>query len=188
VDHIRQLIARSQKNDPAAFEKLIEVYQGRVFTLCRQLTNNPTDAQDLAQEVFIRAWSGLGGFRQEADFGTWLHRIAVNQWLNAKRRLNRLEIVSLDAPLTVGESQLTREAPSEDPGPAERFEQEEARLQLQQALQRLSPEHRAVLVLRELQDLNYEEIAAVLDCSLGTVKSRLNRARQALREELSSKS
>lgn len=183
MDLVKQLIARSQQNDLNAFEDLIKLYQDRVFTLCRQLTGNHADAQDLAQEVFVKAYYGLGNFRGEADFGTWLHRIAVNQWLNSRRKKN-LASFSLDAPLLTEEGEMMREVAATAPDPEEAYEQSETRQMVAVALENISAEHRMVLVLRELNGMSYEEIASILNCSLGTVKSRLNRARLALKKEI----
>lgn len=184
MDPVRNLVARSQQNDLQAFEDLIKHYQDRVFTLCRQLTGNHADAQDLAQEVFVKAYYNLSGFRNEANFGTWLHRIAVNQWLNFKRKKGIFASVSLDEPIHTGEGEMMREVAADIPSPEEAYEKEETRRLVHQAMQKISPEHKMVLVLREFNELSYEDLAAVLDCSLGTVKSRLNRARQALKEEI----
>lgn len=184
MDPVRELVARSQQNDLAAFEDLIKLYQDRVFSLCRQLTGSHTDAQDLAQEVFVKAYYGLSKFRNEADFGTWLHRISVNQYLNFKRKKNLFASVSLDEPMKTGEGEMMREVAASDPDPEEACVQTETRQMVHKAMQKISPEHKMVLVLREFNDMSYEDMAQVLNCSLGTVKSRLNRARQALKEEI----
>lgn len=184
MDPVRELVAKSQQNDLQAFEDLIKLYQDRVFTLCRQLTGNHADSQDLAQEVFVKAYYGLSRFRFEADFGTWLHRIAVNQWLNFKRKKNSYASVSLDEPINTGEGEMMREVAAATPNPEEAYEMTETRQMVHAALQKVSPEHKMVLVLREFNDMSYEGMASVLECSLGTVKSRLNRARQALKEEI----
>jgi RNA polymerase sigma-70 factor (ECF subfamily) len=184
LDPVRKLVARSQQNDLQAFEDLIKRYQDRVFTLCRQLTGNHADAQDLSQEVFVKAYLNLSSFRFEADFGTWLHRIAVNQWLNFKRKKGVFASVSLDEPIQTGDGEMMREVASDALTPEEACEKEETRRLVHQAMQKISPEHKMVLVLREFNELSYEDLSSVLDCSLGTVKSRLNRARQALKEEI----
>ncbi|MDQ7792735.1 MAG: sigma-70 family RNA polymerase sigma factor, partial [Clostridia bacterium] len=122
--------------------------------------------------------------RNEADFGTWLHRITVNVWINVKRK--QRSVVSLDEPLNTGDGEVQRELAATSEGPEEAAERREFQELVQAALQEISAEHRTVLVLRELQGYTYEEIAEILDCSLGTVKSRINRARQALKEKLAS--
>ncbi|MFZ5633374.1 MAG: sigma-70 family RNA polymerase sigma factor [Bacillota bacterium] len=193
MDHLRQtsnnniiseLIKRSQRGDTGTFEKLVTMYQGRVFGLCLKLTGNRDDAEDLAQEVFIKAFHSLKGFRLEADFGTWLHRIAVNMYLNIKKKNARAPYISLDDPISTETGEISREVA--DTGvsgdPLASLEEVEFRGIVRQALGRLTEEHRAVLVLRDMEGYSYEEIARITQCSLGTVKSRINRARQALRE------
>ena len=182
MDRIRELVKQAQKNDLGAFEELVRIYKDRIYGLCYQLTNNQADAQDLAQEVFIRAYTGLASFRNEADFGTWLHRIAVNQWINFKRKQKRHTLISLDAPIQTSEGEMTREVAVAEEDPQEIYEQMELQGFVRKALDQLSAEHRTVLVLRELQGYSYDEIASVVGCTLGTVKSRINRARQALKE------
>jgi len=180
---IAELIKRSQKGDLKTFESLVTMYQGRVFGLCVKLTGNRDDAEDLAQEVFIKAFNSLKGFRLEADFGTWLHRIAVNMWLNIKKKNSRATIVSLDEPISTSNGEITREVADGDSSrdPLASLEEVEFRGHVRQALGRLSQEHQAVLVLRDMEGYSYEEIARITDSSLGTVKSRINRARQTLR-------
>jgi RNA polymerase sigma-70 factor (ECF subfamily) len=185
LDHIRELVRKAQKNDLGAFEELVHLYQDRVYGLCYQLTNNHADAQDLAQEVFIRAYTGLGSFRNEADFGTWLHRIAVNQGININKKQKKNNAISLDAPFKTAEGEMLREIAATGEDPQEVYEQVEMQKSVRTALDQLSQEHRSILVLREMQGYSYEEIAAIVGCSLGTVKSRINRARQALKEMFS---
>jgi len=184
---VEELIKRSQRGDAKTFETLVTMYQGRVYGLCLKLAGNRDDAEDLAQEVFIKAYNSLKGFRLEADFGTWLHRIAVNMWLNVKKRNSRATYVSLDDPITTESGEVSREIADDDTSgnPLASLEEMEFRGQVKQALERLSQEHRAVLVLRDMEGYSYEDIASMTQCSLGTVKSRINRARQAMRELIS---
>jgi len=171
-------------NGAANFEEIVYNYQDRVYNLSYQLTGNHNDAQDLAQEVFVRAYTGLSKFRHEAELGTWLHRITVNLYLNLKRKVSRHPTVSLDTPLPTEEGEVKREVAASGVDPLEAVEKLELKGTVHRALRQLPSEYQAVLVLRELQDYSYEEIASLLGCSLGTVKSRLNRARQAMREKI----
>lgn len=166
------------------FEQLVAKYQDKVYTLSYQLTGNPTDAQDLAQEVFVKAYTGLAKFRNEADPGTWLHRITVNLYLNMKRKNKKYHVVSLDEPVKTDDGEVNREIAAAGNDPQEIYEEYEFKGFVKAALGEIPREYQAVLVLRELQGYNYEEIAAILGCSLGTVKSRLNRARKAMREKV----
>ncbi|OAT79795.1 RNA polymerase subunit sigma-24 [Desulfotomaculum copahuensis] len=184
MDEVTELVNRSQHGDRLAFEQLVLMYQTRVYSLSYQLAGNHADAQDLAQEVFIRAYHGLKSFRREADFGTWLHRIAVNIWLNVKRRRDRATVVSLDEPVQTNEGEVAREVAASAGDPLEALEEKEFRGLVGKALNELTAEHKAVLVLREIEGCSYDEIAGIMDCSVGTVRSRLNRARETLKKKV----
>lgn len=184
MNTVKTLVEKSQKKDTEAFARLVEIYQDRVYALSYQLAGNHSDAQDLAQEVFIRAYTNLGGFRNNADFGTWLHRIAVNHWINSQHKQKRMVTVSLDDPFRTGEGEVNRELAATGADPLEAIAGDESRDLVRAALRGLCREYQAVLVLREVEGYSYEEIAAVLCCSAGTVKSRLNRARQSLRQRV----
>lgn len=179
---VRLLVEESQKGNNEAFEQLVRLYQNKIYALCYQLTNNHSDAQDLAQEAFVKAYRSLNGFRNEADFGTWLHRITVNLWLNVKRR--RKPELSLDATIKTEDGELSVDVASDTETPEESLERKEFGIMVKSAFRELSEEHRAVLVLREMYGYNYDEIAGIINCSLGTVKSRINRARQNLKEKV----
>lgn len=181
---VSDLIKEAQAGSLEAFEELVLLYQDRVFTHCFHLANNNYDAQDLAQDVFVQAFRNVRSFRQEADFGTWLHRIAINLWINWCRKHKKISVLSLDEPLVLGDQELNRELAAGQDSPLEILERAELNEQVRQALNRLHPEYKAVLVLREMEGYSYEEIAGLLGCSLGTVKSRMNRARKALLKEI----
>lgn len=181
---VKDLIEKSQRDDLGAFEELVLIYQDRVYSHCYSLAGNPDDAQDLAQDAFIQAFKGIRSFRNDADFGTWLHRIAVNLWINYCRRNKKVVTFSIDEPIYAKESEMTRELAATEESPLEKVERSEFNTMVQSALNRILPEFRTVLLLREIEDYNYDEIAAALGCSLGTVKSRINRGRKALKKEL----
>lgn len=181
---VKDLIEKAQQGDLSAFEELVLKYQDKVYSHCRYLAANPDDAQDLAQDVFIQAFKGIKSFRHDADFGTWLHRITVNLWINFCRRNKKVVTLSIDEPIYARESELTRELAASEEGPMEKVERREFNTMVQSALSRILPEFRTVLILRELEGYNYDEIAAALGCSLGTVKSRINRGRKSLKKEL----
>jgi RNA polymerase sigma-70 factor (ECF subfamily) len=180
----RLLIRQAQAGDIRAFEELVVIYQDKIVTMSYYLTGNQADAQDLAQEVFVQAYTKLRSFRQEANLGTWLHRIAINMWSNMQRRQKFSNLLSLDDPVQTGEGEFTRSVAADDPAgdPEEALEDKELQESVRQALRSLSEEYRIVLVLREIEGYSYEEIAKITGCSLGTVKSRMSRARQALKE------
>ncbi|OPX94535.1 MAG: ECF RNA polymerase sigma factor SigE [Pelotomaculum sp. PtaB.Bin104] len=179
------LVKRAKEKDLSAFEELVRIHQNKVYALSLQLSGNRDDAQDLAQEAFIRAFKALGSFRNEADFSTWLHRITVNVWLNSRRKNGGKQLVSLDEPYR-GEdgSEVRYEVASNDGDPLQALEEKDLRGLVRTALDGLSEEHRTVLVLREIEGYSYEEISRMLGCSLGTVKSRISRAREVMRRRM----
>jgi len=180
LSNARILVIKSQKGDTKAFEQLVAMYQDRIYALGYRLTGNHADAEDLAQNAFIKAYQALQSFRNDADFGTWIHRITVNLYINESRK--KKPVVYLDNPVQTTEGEMPRLVATNEDGPEEAYEQKEFTDMVHSALRELSVEHQSVLVLRELQGYSYDEIAGMLDCSLGTVKSRINRARQALKE------
>jgi len=181
---IKKLVEKASGGDLRSFEELVMLYQDRVFSHCFRLTANSDDAQDLAQEVFIQAFRAIKTFRHEADFGTWLHRITVNSWLNWQRRNKKLLIFSLDNPVNTSNGEVIRELAAGEDSPLEAVERQELSAAVRTALDRLAPEYRTVLILREMEGYSYEEIARMLDCSLGTVKSRISRGRRDIKKEI----
>jgi len=182
LSNARILVIKSQKGDTKAFEQLVAMYQDRIYALGYRLTGNYADAEDLAQNAFIKAYQALQSFRNDSDFGTWIHRITVNLYINESRK--KKPVVYLDNPVQTSEGEMPRLVATNEDGPEEAYEHKEFTSMVHSALRELSAEHQSVLVLRELQGYSYDEIANMLDCSLGTVKSRINRARQALKEQI----
>lgn len=178
------LIERWRSGDERALDELVARYERRVYNLCYRMSGNADDASDLAQEAFVRAYAALPSFRGQSSFSTWLYRIATNVCLDELRRRGRAPVRSLDQPTPVEDGRLVPQTADPAAGPSEEVERAELRAAVLSGIAALQPDHRAVLVLRDLQGLSYEEIAAALGCSLGTVKSRLNRARFALKERL----
>lgn len=166
------LIARTCRGDQAAFGELVEEHRGRILRVCFRLMGNVEDAKDVAQEVFLQAYLGLDRFRGSARFRTWLYRIAVNRCLNALRE-RRLSAEPLDESI-----------PDPRPTPDRVFARRELCRDIDRALERLSPDLRAAVVLRDCLGCSYAEIAEVLDVPLGTVKSRISAARWTLRGSL----
>lgn len=185
-DDDQRLAARARGGDLRAFEALVRRYERWVFTLALRLVGERSEAEDMAQEIFLKAYAGLAGFRGAARFSTWLYAIATHHCLNhlaARRRRAHLEI-SPEAP---GGSQdqspsAVERAADGGPGPDALLEQREIQQAVRAALALLSDEHRVILLLREIQGLTYEEIAETLGLEMGTVRSRLYRARQELRK------
>lgn len=168
------LVARASKgNDNAAFAELVRRHQGKVRGLLLRLTNNGTLADDLAQEVFLRAYRGLVGFEGRSRFSTWLYRIAYNVFLNHRTRTREHAGLPDDYEIHVS-------APESELSP-QRYD---LRRDLAEAITRLPDRYRAVVTLYYLQDVSYPEIAEVLDLPLGTVKTHLHRAKKLLREHM----
>lgn len=189
VDTDQWLVQRSLAGDTDAFRQIVERYQSKVYNLALRMTGNPEDALDAAQESFMRVFRSLSTFKGDSTFSTWLYRIANNIVLDElrKRRRRPLVVMSTDA-FVAGEE---GEHPLEFSGPASQQPEEqvvwaERRREIEQALQSISPEHRHILLLRDVEGFSYEEIAEMLNLNPGTVKSRLNRARLAVRERLCS--
>lgn len=183
-----QLVRKSREGNRDAFGELVGRYQDRVYNLVLRLTGNPDDAAEMAQEAFLKAWRALDAFRGESAFYTWLFRIAVNEARSRQRsRLARPTPLSLNA--GGGNANEDRPAPvdaaaSNAPDPADEAARAEDRRMVEDGLQRLEPDHREIIVLRDIEGRDYDEIADVLGCPRGTVKSRLHRARSALRDLL----
>jgi RNA polymerase sigma-70 factor (ECF subfamily) len=168
-----------------AYEELIERYEQQVFSMVYRLLGNQSDASDVVQEVFLKVFRGVSSFREQSSLRTWMYRIAVHEAYNHRRwfvRHCRME-VPLEDPRPEHSSSLEY---TPDPGrsPFEQAMDSEARTMIEQALTRINPVFRTAVVLRDVQNLSYEEIADILQVSLGTVKSRILRGREALRREL----
>ncbi|MBI4728238.1 MAG: sigma-70 family RNA polymerase sigma factor [Acidobacteria bacterium] len=165
------LVARHLAGDPHAFGEIVARYERQVWAVALRMCGEPEDARDVAQETFVSAMRGLRAFRADARLSTWLHRIAVNASLDLLRRRGRRETRALDD---------VCDRPDPGPGPEESAERAERAGAVRAALARLSPDHRATIVLHDLEQLGYSEIAGVLGIPLGTVKSRIHRARLEL--------
>lgn len=176
------LIAKSQQGDVEAFGELVSIYEKQVYTIAYRFMGNPEDASDLTQEAFVRAFRAISRFRGEASFKTWIYHIVANVCRDELRKRKKQAVVSLDAPIVTDDGYIAREQEDWSLAPERVYESIELQETIQELLNQLIPEYRQVLVLRELQGFTYEEIANILGCSLGTVKSRINRARKALRD------
>ena len=166
-------VDRAQAGDTVAFAELVRRHQDRVFRFILRMLDAREEALELTQDVFVKAWQGLPGWRPEARFSTWLLQIARNAALDQLRRRQRVQFAPMEEGMDVVDA---------TPGPEARYASRQQQAQLERALGRVAPEHREILLLREVEGLGYAELAKVLGVAEGTVKSRLARARAALLE------
>ena len=184
------LVERVQAGQTEAFGKLVHKYQDRIFNTCWRLCGHLDDARDLTQETFLKALEGIQSFRRQSGFYTWLFRVAVNLTLSHRRSKKRHPTVSLDRDSAGRDGQaegllrLADKASRDDP--QDTASGAELHGQVVRALQRLDDEHRAVVVLRDIEGFDYHQVGLILEIPPGTVKSRLHRARMVLREAVSS--
>lgn len=181
----RDLVLRARQGDVAAFEELIEDQQEKIYNLSYRMVGNQEDAMDLTQEALLKAFRSLKSFRFQAKFSTWLYRIATNLCLDEIRKARRRPLEhSLDQPVETEDGAIGRELPASWGNPEEHYERSESQRAVQKALLHLPPEQRLLLVMRDLQDCSYQDIADRMGWPLGTVKSGIYRARQALKQVL----
>lgn len=176
----RDLVRRAKRGDIAAFEDLVACYEKKIYNTAYRFFYNREDAFDITQEIFIKIYTSLSRFREGSSFSTWVYRIAVNTCIDfyRKRREHTVpineEITGLDQGIT-GMGHIS---------PEEALEKKELRDEIQRAIHMLPEEQRMCIILRDVQGFSYVEISEILNCSLGTVKSRINRGRKALKEIL----
>src|SRR5213082_3060581 len=180
------LVRRCQAGDTEAFDELVTRYRTRVFSMIYNMVHSEQDAWDLAQDSFLKAWKSIKRFRGRSSFYTWIYRIVMNvtiDWLRKKQIKgagsefdDSIQLKEIDP--------ASRTVPKADPLPHERMERNEIRAKIDNAIGQLSPEHRAVILMKEIEDMQYHEIAETLGCSIGTVMSRLFYARKKLQNIL----
>ena len=174
-------IHAAREGDQEAFAELVRLYEKRVFALTSRMCKNPEDAAEAAQEAFLAAWQGLPNFRGDAAFSTWLYRLASNACVDLLRREGRHRDA---AGPSFNDDDVNLEVPDTAASPHDLAERAELRAQVEEGLATLSPEHREVLILREIHQLSYDEISRILNLDTGTVKSRISRGRRQLRNFL----
>ena len=181
-----ELVARARRGDREAFDELVLRYQDRVYAMAQRMLGNRDDALDTAQEIFLSVYRGLDRFEGASRFSTWLYRVTVNRCRDELRRratVKHTRPASLHAAADRDDAAQPEPA-STNPGPEERAIGREAAALLEQAIGELPEDAREVLLLRDVEDLAYDDIAAVLEVPVGTVRSRLNRARTLLRDRI----
>src|SRR5690348_5819192 len=182
-DNESVFVAAAKAGDISAFEDLVNRYERKIFRLAQHITQNNEDAQDVAQEAFLKAFEHLGEFQGNSRFYTWLVRIAVNQAL-MKLRKRRPNVVSLDEEIDTGEDMMPRDVEDWGPSPQQRYEQTELSEILGKVIGELESPFRVVFQLRDIEEMSTEETAEALGLSVPAVKSRLLRARLKLRQKL----
>lgn len=175
----RDLIAASLAGDSTSFGELVSRYQDRLFNSVLRLADGPEDAADVVQEAFLHAYQALRSFKGDSQFFTWLYRIAFNTAITLKRKQKSAMRLHSGDPASFEPAD-----PSDSNRPGHALEAAEDEHRVHEALQRLSPEHRSVLILKDMDDLKYEEMAEILQVPIGTIRSRLHRARLELKDLL----
>lgn len=175
-DH--SLLDRFKNGNKAAFEELVVRYQNRIYNLCRHMLQTPVNAEDASQDTFIKAYRNLKYFTPKASFYTWLYRIAVNTCLDYRKKTFFQSLFRS----TYEKDTYLIDQISREPSPEGLYESKQMGHALQKNLSSLSPKLRTVIILKEIEGLSYEEIAEILDISIGTVKSRISRAREEFRK------
>ncbi|MCE5200174.1 MAG: sigma-70 family RNA polymerase sigma factor [Armatimonadota bacterium] len=182
------LIQRCKDGDICAFDELVIRFQKRVYNFAYGIAGNYDDANDVAQEAFVRVFNSIGTFRGDANFTTWIYRIVTNVYLDERKKAKSHRQISLDEYVDLDENSVSRQIEDDNPLPAEVAESKERNQIVRNAINALPDYQRIIMTLYHLHDRSYEEIADILHLPIGTVKSRLNRARQALKEKLETES
>ena len=180
----QELIRKSQEGDPHSFGQLIESHESRVYHIALKMLRNEHDAYDAAQEAFIKAFRHIKKFKAQSAFSTWLYRITTNVCLDFLKRNKDQQTISLEREIALEESEVSLQLEDETANTEEEVLKQERLNAIYQGMERLSPDHRQMIVLRDMEGFSYEEIATITNRNLGTVKSKINRARQALKEIL----
>jgi RNA polymerase sigma-70 factor (ECF subfamily) len=180
-------VARLQANEDAAYDELVRTYSASIFHVAYRMLGETAEASDVVQEIFLKVFRNIGGFKGEAALKTWIFKIAFSEILNRLRwwkRRCRYSTVSLDDQPVGGGTERVHSLASSGPTPEQVLQSKEQETAIQQALARISSEHRSIIVLRDIEGFSYNEIADVLGVSVGTVKSRLARGRADLKKSL----
>jgi len=180
----QELVLRAQRGDIHAFDELVERYHGKIYGLTYNMTSNREDAEDLTQEVFVKAFKALPRFKGKSSFYTWLYRIAVNKTINYRKKRNRKRALSLDQfDQEIKTDEVYHDLTSKG-SPLRNVSLTELQKKMNEALQSLSEKHRTVVVLHDMQGIPHEEIAKMVGASVGTIRSRLFYARRQMQAEL----
>jgi RNA polymerase sigma-70 factor (ECF subfamily) len=180
----RDLIRKAKQGDMLAFEELILKHEKIVYNLALRMMNHSEDAMDISQEVFLKAYRSLSNFDERSAFSTWLYRITHNTCIDEIRKRKGKQTYSLEEDLESEDGSMQRQVADDGDTPEESLMRKEQKSEILRALDTLSEEHKAAIILRDVKGMSYEEIAEILELTLGTVKSRINRARNQLKSEI----
>jgi len=180
----KKLVEKAKAGDIKAFEKLIEGCQKKVFNIALRMIGDYDEASELAQEAFLRAYKSIKNFKGDSLFSTWIYKVTTNVCLDELRRRKNKNIISLDEDVEHDGNEFKRQVKDESPGPESLAERNELKRIVTEAINLLPEDYKVVIVLRDIQGFIYEEISNIIKCPAGTVKSRINRARQALKKIL----
>lgn len=184
----KELVKRCRSGDRDAFNILVEAFQRQVINLAYGMLSNEEDASDAAQEVFIKIYRNIDRFEEKSSLSTWIYRITSNVCKDFLRKRTRtIQSVSIYEGDDDDDDDRPMEIKDNSPTPQEHLEMTETQIEVRRALDELPTEYKSVIVMYDLENLSYEEISKVLECPVGTIKSRLNRARKALKKNLSEK-
>ncbi|AEV69215.1 sigma-70 family RNA polymerase sigma factor [Acetivibrio clariflavus] len=187
ISNEKDLVERAKSGDLEAFEQLIIGCQKKVFNIAFRMVGNYDDANELAQEVFIKAFRSIKNFKGDSSFSTWIYRITANVCLDELRKRKNRTIVSLDQDIELNDGDVKRQMPDNAPTPDMEAESNEVKSIVNESIQQLPDDYKSMIILRDIQGFSYDEISKIVNCPEGTVKSRINRARQALKKILQAK-
>ncbi|NLN49516.1 MAG: sigma-70 family RNA polymerase sigma factor [Clostridiales bacterium] len=178
------LITKSKNGDILAFEQLLSLYEKKAYNIAFRMMRNEEDAKDAVQEAFIKVFKSMKSFREESSFSTWLYRIVTNVCLDELRKRKKYASVSLEFEIESDRGTTHIELDKDEVTPEDLYERQEKKELVLDTINSLKEDYKTVVILRDIQGFSYEEIATILSCSLGTIKSRINRARNVLKDKL----
>lgn len=180
----RMRIKKAKEGDVKSFEELVLEHEKIVYNVAFRMMNNEADSYDISQEAFIKAFKSIRNFNEQSSFSTWIYRITVNTCIDELRKRKGKETLSMDQELENDDGSFKQQFEDGENTPEQKILEKEGQEEIVEALERLSTEHKSVLILRDLQGFSYDEIAETTGTTLGTVKSRISRARNQLKEEM----
>ena len=178
------LIDKAKDGNVEAFEEIVNIYQKKVYNIALRMLGNREDANELAQEVFIKVYKALPSFKGNSSFSTWLYRVTMNVCTDELRKRKNKNVVYLEEKVNYNNEEIDRQIEDESLGPPEQYEKKRLREAVIKSINLLPQDQKIVIVLRDIHGFDYRQISEILKCPEGTIKSRLNRARKALKEIL----